>query len=216
MSPENIPPYSPAQLQERMAQKNRRAGVIVLSVVALMLGLSFASVPLYRLYCQVTGYGGQAYQSNAAEGKILARQMTVRFNTDTSPNLPWDFKSDQEPLALNIGQEAAISFTAINQGDKPNAGTALYNVSPPAAGKYFHKTQCFCFDYQLIAPNQTAHFPVVFYIDPAIADDPQLDDLKTITLSYAFFVAESDELDKALEAFYKGENSGKTSIPMMR
>ncbi len=209
-------PDTPASEQERMAYKNRRAGVIVLMVVVGMLGLSFASVPLYRLYCQVTGYGGKAYQSNDGSGEVLSREVTVRFNTDVSPNLPWDFKPDQEPLTLNIGQEAAISFTAINRGNKAYAGTALYNVSPPAAGKYFHKTQCFCFDYQLIAPNQTAHFPVVFYIDPEIANDPQLDDLKTITLSYAFFVAESDELDKALEAFYKGENSGKTSVPMTR
>lgn len=216
MSSENDFTDTPASVQEQTARKNRRAGLIVLAVVGGMLGLSFASVPLYRLYCQVTGYGGQAYQSDDESTVILSRQMTVRFNTDVSPNLPWDFKSDQEPLTLNIGQEAAISFTAINGSDKPYAGTALYNVSPPAAGKYFHKTQCFCFDYQLIAPHQTAHFPVVFYIDPAIADDPQLDDLKTITLSYAFFVAESDELDKALEAFYKGENSGKTSIPMTR
>ena len=197
-------------------RKNKRAALIILAVVAGMIGMSFASVPLYRMFCQATGLGGQAFRSEKAAGTILHRTITVRFNTDVSPSLPWLFQAEQPPVTLPIGQEAAISFTATNQSAQAMAGTALYNVTPESAGKYFHKTQCFCFDYQLIAPHQTAHFPVVFYIDPAIADDPQLDDLKTITLSYAFFVAESDELDKALEAFYKGENSGKTSIPMTR
>lgn len=205
-----------SQISPDIARKNRRAALVILAVVVGMAGLSFASVELYRLFCRVTGVGGQAFQEKPADGKILNREITVRFNTDVSPNLPWEFKADQAPVTLKIGQEAGISFTARNSSPKAIAGTALYNVTPAAAGKYFHKTQCFCFDYQLIAAGQSVHFPVVFYVDPAIADDRQLDDLKTITLSYSFFPAESPELDKALEDFYNGKKSGTTSLPIAR
>lgn len=202
--------------RQNIARKNKRAAIIVFAVVACMVGLSFASVPLYRMFCQATGLGGQAYQAQAGEGKVLERVVTVRFNTDVSPNLPWDFSSDQPPLTVHIGQEAAVSFSATNRGNKPAAGMALYNVLPEIAGKYFHKTQCFCFNYQLIAAHQSAHFPVVFYIDPAISEDRELDDVKTITLSYSFFPADSPEMDKALEDFYNGKKSGTTSIKIQR
>lgn len=193
--------------------KNRRTGYIVLAIVLGMAGLTASSVKLYELYCKMTGFGGQAEQSTTVKADvILDRQIKVRFNTDVSNNLPWEFTSDQEPVLLKLGQEAAISFSATNLGKVPFAGTALYNIDPPAAGVYFHKTQCFCFDYQLIAPHKTAHFPVVFYIDPALDKDPQLKDLKSITLSYSFFKADSPELEKALEDFYNSGNSGTTSM----
>lgn len=202
--------------KQDIARKNRRAAFIIFAVVAGMVGLSFASVPLYRMFCQATGLGGQAYQAQEGAGKILERTVLVRFNTDVSPNLPWDFKSDQAPLKIRIGQEAAISFSATNRGNKPAAGTAIYNVLPEIAGKYFHKTQCFCFNYQLIAAHESAHFPVVFYIDPAMDADRELDDVKTITLSYSFFPADTPEMDKALEDFYNGKKSGTTSIKIER
>lgn len=196
-----------------LKEKNRRTGYIVLGMVLGMLVLTASSVELYKLYCKMTGFGGQAEKSLAnASDEILDREIKIRFNTDVSVNLPWEFKSDQEPMTLKLGQEAAISFSATNVGNQAFAGTALYNVDPPAAGVYFHKTQCFCFDYQLIAPKQEAHFPVVFYIDPALNEDPQLKDLKSITLSYSFFKADSPELEKALEDFYNSGNSGTTSV----
>ncbi len=160
----------------------------------------------------MTGFGGQAVKTESAPDVILKRDVKIRFNTDVSPNLPWKFSADQEPITVKLGQEAAISYTAVNQGNEAAAGTAIYNVDPPAAGKYFHKTQCFCFDYQLIAPKKSAHFPVVFYVDPELDNDPQLNDLKSITLSYSFFKADSPELEKALEDFYNDGNSGTTSI----
>lgn len=195
-----------------LQKKNRRAGLFVLGIVLGMLVLTGFSVKLYRLYCEITGFGGQAQQSPGPSAKILDREMTVRFNTDVGSSLPWVFQPEQPPVTLKVGQEAVISFLATNQGQNPVAGTALYNIDPPVAGKYFHKTQCFCFDYQLIAPNQSAHFPVVFYIDPDIDTDPELKGVKTITLSYSFFKAESEELDKALEDFYNGQNSGTKSV----
>ncbi len=194
-------------------KKNRRTGYIVLGLVLGMSVLTASSVELYKLYCKMTGFGGKAEQSTTAKTDlILDREIKVRFNTDVSANLPWQFKSDQEPVTVKLGQEAAISFSATNLGAQGFAGTALYNVDPPAAGVYFHKTQCFCFDYQLIAPQKEAHFPVVFYIDPALDQDPQLKDLKSITLSYSFFKADSPELERALEDFYNSGNSGTTSV----
>jgi len=176
---------------------------IVGGMVVFMIGLTCLSIPLYRLYCQVTGYGGQPVRSDEVSNiQILDREVTVRFNTDVDSALPWSFQSDQPPVKVKIGQEVVVSFTAVNKSDEPMAGSALFNVSPPSAGKYFHKTQCFCFDYQMIAPHQTAHFPVVFYIDPEFDQETQLDDLTTMTLSYTFYRAESPELDRALEVFY--------------
>jgi cytochrome c oxidase assembly protein subunit 11 len=177
-----------------------------------MIALTASSVKLYELYCRMTGFGGQAFQADSKSDIVLNREVKVRFNTDVSSNLPWEFKADQEPVTVKLGQEAAVSYSASNQGDKAAAGTAIYNVDPPAAGKYFHKTQCFCFDYQLIAPHETAHFPVVFYVDPELDKDPQLKDLKSITLSYSFFKADSPELEKALEDFYNQGNSGTSSV----
>jgi cytochrome c oxidase assembly protein subunit 11 len=199
-------------MMDSLEKKNRRTGLMVLGIVGFMLGLTAVSVPLYELYCRITGFGGQAAQAAVSTGEIVNRDMRIRFNTDINPNLPWEFKPDQGPMVVKLGQEVAVSYTATNDGRNPVAGTALYNVDPPSAGKYFHKTQCFCFDYQLIAPRESVHFPVVFYVDPALNDDPQLKDLKTITLSYSFFKAESKELDAALEAFYNGENSGNVAV----
>ena len=194
-------------------KKNRRTGYIILALVLGMLALTASSVELYRLYCKMTGFGGQAERSETkTTDLILDRQIKIRFNTDVSDNLPWDFRSDQAPLSLKLGQEAAISFSAKNLGDQPFAGTAIYNVDPPAAGVFFHKTQCFCFDYQLIGPGKEAHFPVIFYIDPSLDKNPQLKDLQSITLSYRFFKADSPELEKALEDFYDAQNSGTLSL----
>lgn len=196
-----------------LKEKNRRTGYLVLGIVLGMSLLTASSYKIYQIYCRMTGFGGQAEQSAPNQADvILDREIKIRFNTDVSNNLPWEFKADQEPVTLKLGQEAAISFSATNLGNQPFAGTAIYNVDPPVAGVYFHKTQCFCFDYQLIGPKKEAHFPVVFYIDPALDKDPQLKDLKSITLSYSFFKADSPELEKALEDFYNNGNSGTTSV----
>lgn len=190
-------------MMDDLRRKNRRVGLFVAGAVLGMVGLTALSIPLYRLYCQVTGYGGQAVRTEeVAPMQALDRTVTVRFNTDVNSGLPWEFAADQGPVSVHIGQEVLVSFSATNTSDKPIAGSALFNVSPPLAGKYFHKTQCFCFDYQMLAPGQSAHFPVVFYIDPELATNPQLDDLKSVTLSYTFYRAESEELDRALEDFY--------------
>ncbi len=201
-------------MSKELQDKNRRTGLAVLAIILGMLALSYASVPLYRLFCQVTGFGGKADQVSAASGEIFDREITIRFNSDVNSNLPWDFKPDTPEVKVKVGQEMLISFTATNLSREAVAGTAMYNVTPGAAGKYFNKTQCFCFNYQLIAPGKTVHFPVVFYIDPKIMKDRENDGLKTITLSYTFFKADSPELEQALEAFYNDPKSANKAIPV--
>lgn len=187
--------------------KNTRVLVSVLALVAGMIGLAFASVPLYDLFCRVTGFGGTTMVSAATPSadQILDRKITVHFNGDTNRNLNWDFEPEMRKVAVNVGQQGLITFTAKNKDRTPTTGTAVYNVTPLKAGKYFHKTQCFCFDAQTLNPNEAMDMPVMFYIDPSIADDRNMDDVKTITLSYSFFESESSELDTALEAFYNAE-----------
>lgn len=187
--------------------KNTRILLLVLGVVFGMIGLSFASVPLYNLFCRVTGFGGTTQVSASAPDIVLDREITVRFNATTSRALPWSFEPEQPSVTIKVGQEALISFIAKNNSGIPTAGTALYNVTPAKVGKYFQKTQCFCFDEQVLTPRESIHMPVVFYVDPAIDKDKSMEDVKTITLSYSFFPAESEELDEALEAFYNGENA---------
>lgn len=182
--------------------KNTKTLTGILCLVAAMIGLAFASVPLYDLFCRVTGFGGTTQRAASAPGIVLEREIIVKFNADTSPGLPWRFKPEQHEMIVKIGQQGLASYLAENKLGTPTAGTAIYNVTPAKAGQYFHKIQCFCFDEQTLNPGQVMHMPVVFYVDPALAEDRNLDDLKTITLSYTFFPAQSAALDQALEAFY--------------
>ncbi len=189
--------------------KNTRMLVCVLGVVVGMLALAYASVPLYNMFCRITGYGGTTQVATAAPDKVLDRTVTVKFNADVSRNFPWRFKPDEHQTVVKIGQQKLIAYHALNKSKTPVAGTAIYNVTPPKVGKYFHKTQCFCFDRQVLKPGEDMQMPVVFFIDPKIADDRDMDDVTTITLSYTFFPADSKELDDALEAFY---NADETAI----
>lgn len=184
--------------------KNTKTLILVLGVVACMIGLAFASVPLYNLFCRVTGFGGTTQRADAPPptGEIIDRDITIKFNADTSPNLPWDFKPDQHQMTVKVGQQGLISYLAHNRLATPTTGTAVYNVTPAKAGKYFHKVQCFCFDEQTLTPGQEMHMPVAFYVDPAMDKDRSMDDVRVITLSYTFFPAASAELDQALEEFY--------------
>lgn len=172
-----------------------------------MIGFAFASVPLYNAFCRTTGFGGTTQVSNQApsDDKILDREITIHFNGDVNQDLDWSFKPEVRKMALKVGQQGFISFKAENKDNQTMAGTALYNVTPPKAGKYFQKTQCFCFDRQVLTPHQKTDMPVVFYIDPSIVEDRNMDDVKTITLSYSFFKADSKALDSALEEFYNAE-----------
>ncbi len=168
-----------------------------------MVGATFASVPLYRIFCQVTGWGGTTQVSEAAPTQTLDRQVSVQFNADTGRDFMWAFTPEQRDVTLNIGAQALVSYKAENKGSKTITGTAIYNVSPPKVGKYFHKTECFCFQEQTLTAGESVSMPVLFYIDPAFDADPYMDDVHVITLSYTFYEAETKALDEALENFYE-------------
>jgi cytochrome c oxidase assembly protein subunit 11 len=186
-----------------LAARNQRTGLVVMGVVLGMVLLSFASVPLYRLFCQVTGFGGPAAAATATvnPGIIRDRVVEIRFNADVDQDLPWSFTPEDRRVDLQVGAEGLTAYRARNDGPRPITGTAVYNVLPPKAGKYFHKTQCFCFGEQQLNPGQDVHMPVIFYLDPAFADDPEMADIESITLSYTFYQAESDALTQALRAY---------------
>lgn len=190
-------------MTDSSAAKNKKTLTIVFGVVGGMLILSFASVPLYRKICQVTGWGGttQEVTANPFKDKTFSRHFTVRFNADTDSGLNWIFKPDLISTEIKVGQDGFATFTAQNKDINPVTGTAVYNVTPLQAGKYFYKTQCFCFGEQTLQSGQTVHMPVTFFIDPKIMDDRDLRDLKTITLSYAFYKKDTPALEKAVENF---------------
>jgi cytochrome c oxidase assembly protein subunit 11 len=191
---------------QELTRKNARTGLAVLAAVFIMLGVSFAAVPMYRLFCQVTGFGGTTMVSETLPDKVLERRVTIKFNADTGRNMPWDFKPVQREITIQLGQRGLAAYTAHNRATKPIGGTAVYNVTPLKAGPYFNKIQCFCFDEQVLQPGQTVDMPVLFFVDPAMNDDPNMDDVSTITLSYTFYESHSKALEDALEAFYNTEN----------
>ena len=173
-----------------MSANAKTASLAALLAVA-MVGLGFAAVPLYNLFCRVTGFGGttQRYDpvAAAAEPKILSDTISVRFDANVSPKLPWKFYPEHPTDTVSIGARDMAIFIAENQSPHEVVGTASFNVTPDAAGKYFTKIQCFCFTKQTLQPGQEVRMPVVFYVDPAILKDPAANDVEEITLSYTFY-----------------------------
>ena len=173
----------------RRVPRDRRAPWLPFVVAAMgmvMLGGSFAAVPLYRAFCRVTGYGGTPQIGGLAPGGN-GGSVVVRFNADVNGGLPWNFAPDQAHVSVALGDEQVAFFHARNNGKTPVTGIAIYNITPEKAAHYFHKTACFCFNQQTLAAGQKMEFPVSFYVDPAIATDPSTADVHTITLSYSFF-----------------------------
>ena len=177
------------------AAKNRKTALIVSSVVAGMVAMSFAAVPAYRAFCQVTGWGGTTQRADAEAGRTLEREITVRFDATVSQGLPWTFKPEQPSQTLHIGETGLAFYEAENLTGKPVTGRATFNVSPAKAGIYFKKIECFCFTEQTLKPGESVDMPVVYYVDPEIDEDPNLDDVRTLTLSYTFFPAETADGD---------------------
>jgi cytochrome c oxidase assembly protein subunit 11 len=174
------------------AQRRRRNGATVsllVSVVAGMTGLSFASVPLYRLFCQATGLGGTTQRATIAPAQAAAAVVTIRFDAETAPGLGWEFRPLQSVVSVHPGEERQIFYRAVNNTAEPVTGSATYNVTPAKAGIYFDKLQCFCFSEQHLAAGESVNMPVVFFVDPDILTDPNTNDVRTITLSYTMFRA---------------------------
>jgi cytochrome c oxidase assembly protein subunit 11 len=181
--------------------KNRKTATAIVLVVLAMIGLSFAFVPLYRLFCQMTGYDGTTQISAAPPDKIYEREIDVFFDARTDSGLPWEFVPEKRRVKVKVGQQGMISFRATNLSARRTVGTALYNVTPEKSGIYFQKTQCFCFNEQVLEGGATAHFPVLFYIDPKILKARDMDDVSDMTLSYTFFAANSKNFEKAMEKY---------------
>ncbi len=171
------------------ATRNARTGFVLAGVVAGMIGLSFAAVPLYRMFCQVTGFGGTTQVADAAPATVSGRIVKVRLDARVNSRLPWRFQPIQRQITLRVGESKTARFRARNLADYPVTGTATFNVTPLKAGKYFSKVQCFCFDEQRLGPGEEVEMALQFFIDPKIMDDRKMDDVKTITLSYTFFHA---------------------------
>jgi cytochrome c oxidase assembly protein subunit 11 len=173
--------------------RNRRTALIAVCAAFAMLGLGYASVPLYRLFCNVTGYGGTTMRATQAAGAVAGKTMEVRFDANHSSSLPWSFKAEATSQTVTIGARNIAFFTATNLSDKRVTGTATYNVTPTQSGAHFAKIQCFCFNKQTLAPGQTMRMPVIFFVQPAILDDPLAKDVKAITLSYTFYPVDEAE-----------------------
>ena len=167
--------------------RNRRLLFTCVGVVGLMLGASYASVPLYDMFCRVTGYGGTTQQSDSGADHLGKRMVTVQFDSNVARGMPWDFKPVQRELVLRTGETAIAYYRATNNSDRTVIGTATFNVTPLKIGYYFNKIDCFCFTEQVLAPGQTMDMPVQFYVDPEMEDDSNADEVKLITLSYTFF-----------------------------
>lgn len=173
-----------------LAQRNRRAATVTILMALGMLGLGYASVPLYRMFCQVTGWGGTTMRVSAdaaPKAPIAGRAITIRFDSNTSPALPWAFRPEHPTDQVSIGARDMAIFIAKNLSDKTITGTATFNVTPNQAGQYFSKIQCFCFTQQTLKPGQEIRMPVLYFVDPKILNDPDTKDIEEITLSYTFF-----------------------------
>ncbi|HKS88670.1 MAG TPA: cytochrome c oxidase assembly protein [Stellaceae bacterium] len=186
----------------RQQQQRKWVTVAALgAVIAAMVTLVAFSVPLYRLFCAATGFGGTTQRAAAATGKISDRVVTVRFTTDVAPDLPWRFRPEQNEVKVRLGEEKLVFFSAENLGGVPIVGHAAFNVTPAKVGVYFNKIQCFCFSEERLDAHAKIDMPVDFFVDPKLASDPETREVDTITLSYTFFRSKEPEGAKDLSRF---------------
>jgi len=181
------------------ARKKRLSLLLWGGIACAMVGVAFAGVPLYRIFCQVTGYGGTTQTAEAAPAEIGERVITIRFNSDVARDMPWRFKPAQREVIVRVGETAIAFYEASNPTDRPILGTSTFNVTPQKAGAYFTKVDCFCFEEQVLQAGESVEMPVTFFVDPEISEDATLDDVNTITLSYTFFNRGEEALEEHLE-----------------
>jgi len=176
---------------------NVRVAVVLAAVCGVMVGASFAAVPFYTWFCQVTGYGGTPSVAAGEAPEVLDRTVTVRFDANTAPGMPWTFRPKQQTMTLRLGETGLAFYEAYNPTDRPLAGQAGFNVVPFSVGSYFDKIACFCFDMQVLGPGERIDMPVSFYVDPAMLGDLETRGTTQITLSYTMFRAELPEASLA-------------------
>ena len=181
-----IPPPSAPSIEAR----NRRVAMFAALFVAAMVGLAFASVPLYRIFCEATGFDGTTGRALKAPGAV-AGSIRVRFDANVDPKLAWRFEPEQETVTVQPGARTQIFYDATNLTARSITAQAVYNVSPTQVGKYFNKIQCFCFSEQTLKPGEHVRMPVIFFVDPKLRTDPDTSDIDEITLSYTFYPVET-------------------------
>jgi len=201
--------------RDTLQRRNRRLMLSCVGVVGFMIAGSFASAPLYRLFCQATGFGGTTLKAEKAPDHPAERTIIVRFNADTDAGLPWQFRPVQREIRVKLGEETLAFYNAVNRGREATTGNAMFNVTPDKAGAYFNKIECFCFKEQTLDAGQSADMPVSFFVDPALMKDINMDDVKTITLSYTFFRAKDQKPTRTsaapLGAALVGAGAGKVN-----
>ena len=179
------------------ARRASRRDVVVAAAcgafVAVMVGAAYAAVPLYNWFCRTTGFGGTTQVSTGAPGQLLGRSITVRFDANVAPGLPWRFVPEKNSIDVRIGEVLTVNYSVTNLAARDTVGQASYNVTPPTTGAYFQKINCFCFTEQSMKAGETREMPVVFYVDPALAQDAEQNGLNTITLSYTYFPVRQPE-----------------------
>jgi cytochrome c oxidase assembly protein subunit 11 len=176
-----------------MAISNAKTGFLAGALAISMVGVGFAAVPLYRLFCQVTGFGGTTMRVDAAQAATISatnKSMVIRFDANHRGDLPWEFKPERPTDTVSIGAKDMSIYLAKNLSSEAVTGTATFNVTPALAGKYFNKIQCFCFTEQTLKPGEQVRMPVLYYVDPKIMTDPETKDIEEITLSYTFYPVE--------------------------
>lgn len=176
---------------DALAMRHRRTAIWLAGIAVGMVGMAYAAVPLYRIFCQVTGYGGTPQVAAQASDRILERTIDVRLDANVSRSLPWEFAPKSRVVRVRLGDTALVHYEARNTAQRATKGTATFNVTPDSAGAYFNKIACFCFTEQELAPGQAVDMPVTFFVDPAILDDPDASKLSQITLSYTFYPIEA-------------------------
>ena len=181
------------------ARKNLRVAAIAGSAAAGMVGLAYASVPLYSMFCKATGFGGTTQRADVAPETATDKFITIRFDANTAGSLGWNFHPVQSVMKVKIGEQNMAHYSATNTTDKVLTGSAIFNVTPSEAGAYFNKIQCFCFTEQTLKPGESADLPVDFFVDPAILDDPDSKSISEITLSYTFFPVDKPDAVSAVE-----------------
>ena len=176
--------------------RNLRVGMMAAGVAVWMLALGYAAVPLYRIFCQKTGYGGTPARVSEAEASgvraLAGQSISIRFDSNVDPGMPWDFAPEHTTQSVRIGARSLALFDATNRTDHAITGSASYNIEPESAARYFTKIQCFCFTRQTLAPHQRVRMPVIYYVNPKLLDDADARDVKQITLSYTFHLAPDD------------------------
>ncbi|MBD8878016.1 cytochrome c oxidase assembly protein [Roseibium polysiphoniae] len=185
---------------DKAMRRNRTVGLACAGLFVTMIGAAYAAVPLYNLFCQVTGFGGTTQVAEAASDLVIDRPITIRFDGNVNHTLNWKFKPVQRSVTMKMGESAQIAYTATNTGADLSVGTSVFNVTPNEAGAYFNKLECFCFTEQALAPGESVEMPVVFFIDPDMDKDPELKHVKEITLSYTFFPVDEPEQPVAARA----------------